>query len=90
MTQLQLNRAVAGATGESLRTVRGRGFGLLVEDPGTPRADELALVVDCPFCRHPVALATGPGACQSTTRSRRRLGENRSIVSVAVMAGSLI
>ena len=61
MTRTQLERAVAGATGESLRTVRGRGFGLLAEWPVGPRIDELTLAVDCPFCRHPIALVTGPG-----------------------------
>jgi hypothetical protein len=61
MTQLQLERAVAGTTGESLRTVRGLGFGLLADEPGDPGVAELVLVVDCPFCRHPIALATGPG-----------------------------
>ena len=61
MTRTQLERAVAGATGESLRTVRGLGFGLLAQHPADPRADELMLALDCPFCRHPVVLATGPG-----------------------------
>jgi hypothetical protein len=61
MTRTQLERAVAGATGESLRTVRGLGFGLLTEATGEPRSDDLVLAVECPFCRHPVVLATGPG-----------------------------
>jgi hypothetical protein len=61
MTRMQLERAVAGATGESLRTVRGRGFGLLAEHPADPRADELMLALDCPFCRHPVVLQAGSG-----------------------------
>ena len=34
------------------------------------------------------ALAAGPGACQSTTRSRRDAGENKSAVSMVVMANS--
>jgi hypothetical protein len=61
MTRKQLERAVAGATGESLRTVRGLGFGLLAEHPVDPRGEELMLALDCPFCRHPVVLQTGPG-----------------------------
>jgi hypothetical protein len=61
MTRTQLERAFAGATGESLRTVRGLGFGLMADEPGDPRVAELVLVVDCPLCRHPVALTTGPG-----------------------------
>jgi hypothetical protein len=61
MTRTQLERAVAGATGESLRTVRGLGFGLLAQHPADPRADELMLALDCPFCRHPIVLQAGPG-----------------------------
>jgi hypothetical protein len=61
MTRTQLERAVAGATGESLRTVCGLGFGLLAEHPADPRADDLMLALDCPFCRHPVVLQAGPG-----------------------------
>lgn len=41
-----LNRAVARSTGDSLRTVRRLGFGPPIAlDP-----DDVALVVDCPFC----------------------------------------
>jgi len=36
------------------------------------------------------ALAIGSGACQSTTRSRRIAGENRSTVSVVVMTAPFI
>ena len=61
MTRTQLERAVAGATGESLRTVRGLGFGLLAEQPADPRVEELMLALNCPFCRHPVVLQAGPG-----------------------------
>jgi hypothetical protein len=61
MTRKQLERAVAGATGESLRTVRGLGFGLLADQPVDSRVEDLTLVIDCPFCRQPIALATGPG-----------------------------
>lgn len=64
MTQSQLNHAVATTTGESLHTIQHLGFGLL-----TPRAqdfdpEDLCLVLDCPFCRQPVAY---PGATQSGT-----------------------
>jgi hypothetical protein len=34
------------------------------------------------------AFATGPGACHSTTRCLRVSSENKSAVSVAVMAAS--
>jgi hypothetical protein len=61
MTQAQLEAAVADATGESLRTVHRLGFGLLA-GPGDGRGPEdLALVLDCPFCRRPVPY---PGRCR--------------------------
>jgi hypothetical protein len=61
MTQIQLDRAVAGATGESLRTIVGIGFRLLTEPAGRREPDDLVLAVACPFCGRPVVLATGPG-----------------------------
>ena len=46
MTQLGLNRAVAGVTGESWRTIAERGFNLIdVSEPVTD-ADFEALAVD--------------------------------------------
>jgi hypothetical protein len=50
----RLDRAVARATGESLRTVRARGFGALEEHDAGPAWDGLTLVTDCPSCRRPV------------------------------------
>jgi hypothetical protein len=50
MTQAQLERAVASATGETIRDVRSRGFSILENSPGTPDPDDLSLVIDCPFC----------------------------------------
>ena len=58
MTQRRLNHAVAGATGESLRTIRRLRFSVPVTLPNNPD-DGLRLVVDCPFCRQPV-LYVGP------------------------------
>ena len=55
MTQAQLERAVASATGESVHTVRQLGFGF--QNSGAspvPRTDDLSLVLDCPFCGRPV------------------------------------
>jgi hypothetical protein len=51
MTQLQLDSAVAQATGESLDLVRDRGFSL--HDPGCAdlEPEDLVLAVVCPFCR---------------------------------------
>ena len=49
MTRHQLERAVAGATGESLRTVRNLGFTVLEIEPAA-RESEAALILDCPFC----------------------------------------
>jgi hypothetical protein len=49
----QLDRAVARATGESLRTVRERGFGVFEIRPAAG-PERLTLVADCPHCRRPV------------------------------------
>ena len=54
MTRLQVEHAVAGATGESLRTIRGLGFAMLAFRPHEPEPEAAALVLDCPFCGHAV------------------------------------
>jgi hypothetical protein len=54
MTRSQLERAVAAATGESVRTIHRLGFGLQPAGAGDPSPDDLRLVVDCPFCGRPV------------------------------------
>lgn len=62
MTQAELDRAVAAATGESLATIRGRGFSIVeIPDPA-PRIvdwDELdaARVGLLPDCRRSRQLA---------------------------------
>ncbi len=65
MTYAQLVRAVAGATGESPRTIRAFGFGI-VPEPCRRQPDDLVLAVTCPRCGHPLALNRGP----STTPAR--------------------
>jgi hypothetical protein len=50
MTHAQLHRAVAAATGESLCTIRQRGFGM----PAALEPEDVELVLDCPFCGKPV------------------------------------
>ncbi len=59
MTQLQLERAVAGATGESLRTIHGRGFSILPEPSRHREPEDLVLAVICPFCGRAIALTKG-------------------------------
>ena len=55
MTQAQLERAVARSTGESVQTVRHRGFRIQnIVTPLSQLTDDLCLVVDCPFCGRPV------------------------------------
>jgi len=54
MTQIEIECAVAEATGESLRTIHRRGFGVEVREPGGPRPESLRLALDCPFCGRPV------------------------------------
>ena len=54
MTQLQLNRQLARITGEPLGTLRALGFGILRPDDEENEPEDIVLVLDCPFCRHPV------------------------------------
>jgi hypothetical protein len=65
MTQAQLDRAVALATGEPLRLIRGLGFGPAPRRPTRPCAEDLALCVECPFCgrRLPYPGVTALGEC---------------------------
>jgi hypothetical protein len=60
MTQSQLERAVARATCESRRTIQGRGFSLLADEPPGPLdPDEPPrLVLDCPGCGREVHLSS--------------------------------
>jgi len=51
VTQAQLDHEVAGATGESVRTVHHLGFTLVDDHPTDPHPEALYLVVDCPRCR---------------------------------------
>jgi hypothetical protein len=55
MTQRQLESAVAGAAGESLGMIRGRGFGLVSPVPPGLDPEGCILTVDCPLCRRPAA-----------------------------------
>ena len=50
MTQAQIDRAVAACTGEPLSLIRHHGFSLLTETRHQPAADDIRLVVHCPFC----------------------------------------
>jgi hypothetical protein len=50
VTQAQLDRAIASATGETIRDVRHLGFSVLEQRPEFPNPDDLSLVIDCPFC----------------------------------------
>ncbi len=55
MTQLQLDSAVADATGESLNLVRNLGFSLMAPGRTDLEPEEIDLAVACPFCRRAVA-----------------------------------
>ncbi len=55
MTQLQIDHAVASATGESLDLVRQRGFGLVSPGQHDLAPEGFDLAVACPFCRRAVA-----------------------------------
>jgi hypothetical protein len=51
VTQLEIDHAVALATGEPLRAVRSRGFSIVPDRHESPDPEDLALLLDCPFCR---------------------------------------
>jgi hypothetical protein len=46
MTQTDLNRAVASATGESIRTIASRGFSLIEAPPHDPELSRDPLIID--------------------------------------------
>jgi hypothetical protein len=54
MTQAQLDRSIAGLTGESPRTIHRLGFGLESINHTDRQPEDVRLVVDCPFCGRPV------------------------------------
>ena len=51
MTSAQLNTRIAARTGESLAVIRRLGFQLKSQPHEEPVAEEIRLVVHCPFCR---------------------------------------
>ena len=61
MIQLQLDAAVASATGESLGLVRGLGFSLASLEGDDLEPEDIVLAITCPFCRSIVAYP-GPTA----------------------------
>jgi len=50
LTQAQLDQEVASVTGESLKTIRTRGFGLVSENSKDLEPEDLQLQLTCPFC----------------------------------------
>ena len=57
MLQLDIDSAVARATGESRRMITRRGFSL--EQRPTARADDLRIGLDCPGCGRLAAVHPG-------------------------------
>ena len=55
MTRTQVNHVIAARTGEPLSVIRRLGFQMQPEPREEPAAEELCLVVHCPFCRGQVA-----------------------------------
>jgi hypothetical protein len=55
MTTDQLNCRIAARTGESLAVIRRLGFQLKPAPQEETAAEEIRLVVHCPFCRGQVA-----------------------------------
>ena len=64
MTRFQLEAQIARITGEPLNRVRRQGFRLMAENHDPADAEEVRLVLDCPFCRQPV-LYPGPATDSS-------------------------
>jgi hypothetical protein len=62
MTQQQLDRTVARKTGESIHTIRHRGFSIQAGPPQDLEPEDLLLAVDCPFCGQPCHLPAGLSA----------------------------
>ena len=54
MTCSRISHLVAARTGEPLAVIRRLGFQIVPEPRERPAADDLLLVVPCPFCREPV------------------------------------
>jgi hypothetical protein len=54
MTRNQLSHLIATRTGEPLSVINRLGFQIKSEPREGPAAEELRLVVHCPFCREPV------------------------------------
>ena len=65
MTRTQLARAVAGATGESPRTILTLGFQVAQARPRDLSPEDLCMAVDCPFCGRPARLPAGPARVPS-------------------------
>jgi hypothetical protein len=63
MTQSEVERAVARATGESQRFIKHFGFSLIADEPES--CTDLALAIDCPGC----------GAALNPDAALDRLGE---------------
>jgi len=55
MTRNQVSHLIAARTGEPLSVIRRLGFQIKSEPREGPAAEEICLVVLCPFCRGAVA-----------------------------------
>ena len=55
MTRNQVSHLIAARTGEPLSVIRRLGFQIKSEPREGPAAEEICLVVRCPFCRGAVA-----------------------------------
>ena len=64
MTRNQVSHLIAARTGEPLSVIRRLGFQIKSEPREGPAAEEICLVVLCPFCREP---APYPGRSRDLT-----------------------
>jgi hypothetical protein len=76
MTQKQLEHQVARITGDPLMIVIRLGFHVTSRQPFGLEPEDVQLVLDCPFCGHPVSY---PG--QASDRSETLAECNRCDVS---------
>jgi hypothetical protein len=64
VTQFQLDHFIASLTGEAIGLVRRLGFSVLAAKADALEPEDFQLVLDCPFCGHPVPYPgqTGDGS----------------------------
>ncbi len=76
VTRTQVNHLVAARTGESLDVIRRLGFQVKSEPGDEPVAEDICLVVHCPFCRGAVPY---PGRARDGSAALAEYNRDRGI-----------